>query len=437
MPRLIDIPENLFPRKILSEITQYIDGPEIILLVGARQVGKTSVLYLLMDEFIKRGTPEKSILYFDLEDLNVLDIFNSGVKGFISYLSALGNDIKGRLYIFVDEIQYMDNPANFLKLIADHHKNLKLIVSGSSTLEIRQKFKDSLAGRKVVFEIYPLDFYEFLVFKKEKTLCDALLKSDIRHITQKTEAANIPARFFIDDMARYFNEYLIFGGYPRIVIEAGHDKKVSYLMDIYTSYVKKDIKDIMRIDNVTAFNNLLKALALQTGSLVNITELCGAVKLARETLERYLFLLENTFIIKTVTPFSSNPRKEISKMSKVYFVDTGLRNIVIRNFNNPDERSDIGALVENCVCCNLIKNLAPLEEIHFWRTLAKNEVDFVLVKGEKISPVEVKYTAFKSSRVPLGIRYFQKDYESDEGVVLTKDYFGKAERAIFLPAWLC
>jgi predicted AAA+ superfamily ATPase len=193
MPKSMDIPKNLFPRKILSAITQYIDGAEIILLVGARQVGKTSVLYLLMDELIKRGISESNIHYFDLEDLNVLDIFNSGVKRFISYLSALGKDIKGRAYIFVDEIQYMNNPTNFLKLLVDHHKNLKLIVSGSSTLEIRQKFKDSLAGRKVVFEIYPLDFYEFLVFKKEKILCDALLKSDIRHITRKTEVANIPA----------------------------------------------------------------------------------------------------------------------------------------------------------------------------------------------------------------------------------------------------
>lgn len=433
----MDIPENLFPRKILAEITQYLNGREIILLVGARQVGKTSILYLVMDELIKRGTPEGNIHYFDLEDFNILDVFNSGVKRFISYLSALGKDIKGRTYIFVDEIQYMNNPTNFLKLLADHHKNLKLIVSGSSTLEIRQKFKDSLAGRKVVFEIYPLDFYEFLVFKKEKRLYDALLKSDIRHITRKTEAENIPARFFIEDMARYFNEYLIFGGYPRIVIEAEHNKKVSYLMDIYNSYVKKDIKDIMRVDNVTAFNNLLKALALQVGSLANITELCSAVKLARETVERYLFLLENTFIIKTVTPFSSNPRKEISRMSKIYFVDTGLRNIVIRNFNNPNERPDIGALVENCICSNLLKNLALLEEMHFWRTLAKNEVDFVLVKDKKIRPVEVKYTAFKSPRVPIGMRYFQKDYESDEGIVLTKDYFGKAERAIFLPVWLC
>jgi predicted AAA+ superfamily ATPase len=296
MPELIDIPKNLFPRKILSAITQYIDGAEIVLLVGARQVGKTSVLYLLMDELIKRGTPEKSILYFDLEDLNVLDIFNSGVKRFISYLSALGRDIKGRLYIFVDEIQYMNNPTNFLKLIADHHKNLKLIVSGSSTLEIRQKFKDSLVGRKVLFEIYPLDFYEFLVFKKEKTLCDALLKSDIRHITQKIGVANISAHFFIDDMARYFNEYLIFGGYPRIVLEAGHDKKVSYLMDIYSSYIKKDIKDIMRIDNITAFNNLLKALALQTGSLVNITELCNIVKLQEKLLRDICFFLKTPLL---------------------------------------------------------------------------------------------------------------------------------------------
>ncbi len=429
--------ENLFPRKIVSEITQYLNSPEIILLVGARQVGKTSILYLLIDELIKKGTPENQIHYFDLEDFTVLDVFNAGVKKFISYLSALGKDINKRVYIFADEIQYMNNPTNFLKLLADHHKNLKLIVSGSSTLEIRQKFKDSLAGRKVVFEIYPLDFYEFLVFKKEKKLYEALLKSDVRHVTKKTVMEDIPARFFIEDMSGYFSEYLVFGGYPFMVMEPEHTKKVTYLLDIYNSYVKKDIKDIMRIDNITAFNNLIRALALQAGGLVKITELCNTVKLARETVERYLFILENTFIIKTVTPFSGNQRKEISKMAKVYFVDTGLRNSIIRNFDNPEERVDAGSLVENCVCGNLLKNLTPLEEIHFWRTLAGNEVDFVLTRGQKIKPIEVKYKAFKSSKTPLGIRYFQKDYASEEGVVLTKDYFGRADESIFLPVWLC
>jgi uncharacterized protein len=428
---------NLFPRKIVPGIVKYLDDKGAIVLVGARQVGKTSILYLLMDELMRRGTPEKAVLYFDLEDLVLLEVFNSGVTEFIDYLKARGIDVHRRNYLFVDEIQYLNDPTRFLKLLADHHKNLKLIVSGSSTLEIRQKFKDSLAGRKVVFEIFPLDFQEFLVFKGEKNLAETVEKSDIRHLPSNTGKKETPVRFFMGELARYFSEYLLFGGYPRAALESDREKKMVYLTDIYQSYVKKDIKDIMRVDNVTAFNNLLKALALQIGSLVNITELCNTVKIARETLERYLFLLENTFIIKMVSPFSRNPRKEISKMSKVYFVDTGLRNILIRNFNGPDERVDAGLLVENSVFGNLLKNLSPLEEIRFWRTLAKNEVDFVIESGDRTTPIEVKYSSFKLPRVPLGIRYFQKEYGSEGGIVLTRDYFGRTKEAIFLPAWLC
>jgi predicted AAA+ superfamily ATPase len=288
-----------------------------------------------------------------------------------------------------------------------------------------------------VFEVLPLDFQEFLVFNGENKLAETVEKSDIRRLPRDTEKKDIPARFFIEELGRHFNEYLLFGGYPRVAIEPDREKKIAYLTDIYHSYVKKDIKDIMRVDNVTAFNNLLKALALQIGSLVNMVELCNTVKIARETLERYLFLLENTFIIKMVSPFSRNRRKEISKMSKVYFVDTGLRNVLIRNFNDPDERVDAGALVENSVFGNLLKNLSPLEEIRFWRTLAKNEVDFVIEAGNNIGPIEVKYSPFKSPRTPLGIRNFIKEYGSERGIVLTRDYFGKTEEAVFLPAWLC
>lgn len=429
--------DKLYPRKILPEIAKYLDDTGIILLVGARQVGKTSILHLLMAEVHKRGHAEKTVHYFDLEDLALLDVFNAGVKEFLAYLSATGVDTKKKQFIFVDEIQYMANPANFLKLIADNHKNLKLIVSGSSTLEIRRKFKDSLAGRKMVFEIFPLDFSEFLVFKGEQALSDALVKSDIRHLSKKTEIDQIPARLLKADLSRYFQEYIVFGGYPKVALEAEHDKKTAYLTDIYNSYVKKDIKDIMRVDNITAFNNLLKVLALQVGSLVNLSELCTSVKIARETLERYLFLLENTFIIKTVTPYSGNPRKEISKMPKIYFVDTGMRNIVIRNLGRLDDRADAGALVENGVYGNMLKNMAPLQEIHFWRTLAKNEVDFVFVKEKEIKPVEVKYGAFTRPKVPSGIVRFQQEYDTGSGIVLTKDYFSKTEAVLFLPVWLC
>jgi predicted AAA+ superfamily ATPase len=428
--------QKLFPRKILTEVLPYLDKPGIILLVGARQTGKTSIMYLMIETLKEKGVDENKIHYFDLEDLTMLDVFNGGVKEFTAYLKASGVDVDATNYIFVDEIQYMENPANFLKLIADHQKNLKMIVSGSSTLEIRRKFSDSLAGRKTVFELYPLDFSETLLFKGENKLLDALTKSDIRHMDRDGSVSDLPSRFFMDDLARRFNEYLIYGGYPGAVLEADYAAKAVYLTDIYNSYVKKDIKDIMRIDNITGFNNLLKALALQTGNLVNLNELSTTVKIARNTLERYLFLLENTFIIKMVSPYSKNPRKEISKMQKVFFIDTGLRNIILRNTAHPDDRPDIGALAENGVFSNIIKNTSVLQEIHFWRTISKNEVDFIITEGNDVTPVEVKFSSFNRPAIPSGIREFLKDHPAKHSFVLTKDYFEKNDSTIFIPACL-
>lgn len=428
---------NLIPRKILKKILEFIDLPEMLILIGARQVGKTSILYLIINELKKKSVQENTIFFFDLEDLPTLDIFNSGVPEFISYLKAQGADLNKKNFIFVDEVQYMDNPSNFLKLMADNNQNIKLIVSGSSTLDIRQKFKDSLAGRKIVFEIYPLDFYEFLIFKEENKLAEVLPENDIRKLDANSNIAKLPVRFFADSLQRYFNEYVIYGGYPRVVLEPGYEKKTVFLNEIYNSYVKKDIKDIMRVDNVTAFNNLIKVLSIQVGNLVNLSELCTTVKIARETLERYLFLLENTFIIKTATPFSTNPRKEISKMPKIYFMDTGLKNMVLKNFGGMDSRVDTGALIENSVYSNIVKNLTLLEEAHFWRTLSGNEVDFVILKENKLTPVEVKYSSFKKPRTPAGIRYFTKDHPGEKSFVLTKDFFGRSDKTIFLPVWLC
>ena len=427
--------QKAYPRKIQPEILKYIDKQDIIVLIGARQVGKTTLLQLTMNDLKQQGVAEECIYYFDLEDFSILEAFDQGYKDFISYLKALGANLNQRNYVFIDEIQYLKNPANLLKLIHDKYDNLKLIVSGSSTLEIREKFKDSLAGRKVVFEVYPLDFYEFLIFKEEEHLASVVLKNNIRCMTTDIKLEDLSAKYFSKDLTRHFNEYLLYGGYPRIVLEINYEKKVRYLTDLYTSYVKKDIKDIMRVDNLNAFNQLIRILSLQISGLVNIAELCNAVKIARETLERYLFLLENTFIIKTLSPFSSNPRKEISKMHKVFFMDTGLRNVIIKNFQKLDERPDAGALVENGVGVNILKNLSLLEELYFWRTLSKNEVDFVIYKGNRPKPVEVKYSSFKSPKIPPGIRYFAENYTTEVSIVLTKDFWGKNDRTLFLPIW--
>ena len=184
----------------------------------------------------------------------------------------------------------------------------------------------------------------------------------------QTNFENLPIRFFIKNFQRYFDEFAIFGGYPRVALEIDYEKKISYLTDIYNSYVRKDVKDLLRIDNITAFNRLIKILALQISSLVNNSELAINLQISRITLERYLFLLENTFIIKLLPPYFSNKRKKIVKMSKLLFLDNGLRNVAIQNFDSLEYRVDKDHLIENMVFSNLRKNAPTLEEIHFWHT---------------------------------------------------------------------
>ncbi len=435
----LNIPQNLFPRRLLEEIKGYLDNPKFLVIIGARQVGKTSLLYLIAD-CLKKKVKDNSIFYFDLENLELLRIFNQGPKEFLGYLLSLGAKPDERNIILIDEIQYLDNPTNFLKLITDHHKNLKLICTGSSTLDIRRKFKDSLAGRNVVFELFPLDFSEFLLFKGEDAVRTLLLETSLEEIIKKGVVPKFDKiRFHIPDLERLYEEFVIFGGYPEAVLTENRDQKIRYLTEIYHSYVRKDIKDIMRVDNITAFNELVRLLSLQIGNLLNPSEVCNSLKIARETFTRYLALLTSTFIIGLLPPFFRNRRKEIVKMQKVFFVDTGLRNSIGRNFNPLALRPDAGALIENAVYSQLLKNVGILESLHFWRTQSKNEVNFILLKDKPI-PLEIKYREFKGCSIPWGLRSFLATYDTDHAFVLTKSYFGITEsnntRVIFKPVWL-
>jgi len=430
----LKIPQNLLSRKLLEQIKGFLDTHRLIIIIGARQVGKTSLLYLLADELMRLGKKD-TIFYFDLEELELLRIFNQGVKEFLLYLASIGAKLDERNFILIDEIQYLDNPTNFLKLIADHHPNLNLICTGSSTLDIRRKFKDSLAGRKMVFELFPLDFTEFLAFKREDFLRELLLENNLGD-TGVPDFDKI--RFHILDFERKYEEFVLFGGYPRAVLLEEANQKIRYLTDIYHSYVRKDIKDIMRVDNIIAFNELVRLLSLQIGNLLNPSEACNSLNIARETLQRYLLLLTNTFILGFLPPFFTNRRKEIVKMQKVFFIDTGLRNSIIRNFNPLNLRSDSGALIENAIYSQLLKNLGILETLHFWRTQSKNEVDFILLKDRPI-PLEVKYKEFKACSIPSGIHAFLAKYNPKYAFVLTKRYVDTTRsndtQVIFQPIW--
>ncbi len=341
---------NKYRRKLVDKIALYLYTDDVIVIYGARQVGKTSLLQYLMENYLKSNT-----FYMDLELRNLLELCNSGPEETHKYLLQKGADKAKKIFLLIDEIQYLENPTNFIKIIADHYKNIKLVVSGSSTFEIRKKFKESLAGRTVTFELYPLDFEEFLIFKNKKY---SLTKENSKTINEEL----IPLA----------EEFIRFGGYPKIALEDSIERKTAYLYQIIDTYVKKDIRDIGNIRDIEAFNKLLEVLASQTGCLLNVSELSNTLKISRITIIEYLELLEKTFIIKKISPYHKNLRSELTKNQKIFFLDTGMAHLLwLKEF--PKEL--LGNMFETAVFAELIKSGF---KVNFWRTTAKQEVDFVI-----------------------------------------------------------
>ncbi len=378
--------KKIIKRNIFKDIIPYLGSDNIIVLHGSRQVGKTHILYYLENFLKKKNNLTK---YIDLEDSRMVDLLNRGVDEFLQYLQAEIDEFDGKetLYVFIDEIQYLENPSPFLKLIADHHKNIHFIVSGSSSFAIKSKFSDSLVGRTVNFEVFNLSFEEFLNFKG--------LKYDLSKISE----------FHKQELIKLYGEYLKYGGYPKVVLEKKVDKKEKYILQIIDTYLKKDILDISNIKNIMKFNNLLKILAEQSGQLLNVTSVAKTVGLAKQTVEEYLFILENTYIIKLVPPFSRSSKVEVSKAPKIFFYDTGLLQMLwLSEFSNVN----IGSIFETSVFAELVKKYG-VEKIRFWRNKNQNEIDFILQRKNEILPIEVKETFHNFKK--LSMTYFLKKYK--------------------------
>lgn len=394
----------------LTTISRFMDGPEVIVITGMRQVGKTSIIRLLLNNLPKK-TPT---FYFDLEDMNLLEICNKGADSLVAYLKLLGADLTQRVVVAIDEIQYLKTPSNLLKLLHDHHPAIKLIVSGSSSLEIRSKFSDSLAGRKALFELDTLSFSEFLQFRDERA---SLVKENAGTlISAVAQGPNEHAMLVESLLEPHLADYLIWGGFPGVTLHAEAERKLSLLRDIHTSYIRKDIKDIANIEDVMGYNRLLQLLAGQCGNLVNINELSVTVGLSINTVKKYLFLLEQTYVMTLLRPWHSNQRKELTKMPKVYFNDIGLRNIA-RGTINPQAITD-GAQFENFVFCELKKLFIPNETLFFWRTAGGAEVDFIAVRGGVPLPIEVKEGKMKRPAVSRSLRSFITAFTPPVAVVL-------------------
>lgn len=373
----------LFSREIFDKIKKVIGRDEFIILVGARQTGKTSLL-LLIKEFYENKGVEAS--YFNLENPEHLKILNDHPFNIFDLLPK--RPVKQ--IVLIDEIQYLNDPSNFLKLLYDdRRKEIKIIATGSSSFYIDRKFKDSLAGRKFIFNIYPLNFNEFLEFSGETEMAG------------EKPAKRLPS-YYKTKRLKLWEQYIIYGGYPKVALAKEEGLKKILIEDIGSSYIKKDALEA-GIKNTEKYYALIKILAGQTGQLMNSQELANTLNLAHKTVEAYLYTMTRSYQLAFIRPFYKNLRKELTKMPKAYFYDLGLRNFFLSDFSSLDKRPDKGAYLENLIFTEFLKRGDNLDSIKYWRTQDKKEVDFIIGR----EAYEIKYNL---KRKVSGYKMFIEQY---------------------------
>ena len=385
-------------RYVFGDLVAHLPKKEISLIVGPRQAGKTTLMLQLQDYL---GEKHERTFFLSLD-------FERDVPHFITQAALLDRVRlefgKQKGYVFIDEIQRKENAGFFLKGIYDMQTPYKFIVSGSGSVELKEKVHESLAGRKRMFELYTVSLKEFINYRTGYRYEDRL--GEYFRI-KKAESLSL------------LMEYLNFGGYPRVILEETLSEKLKTIDEIFRSYIEKDIAYLLRVERIDAFGNLLRILAGQIGNIINLNELSSTLGISVQTVKNYLSYAEKTFTVKKLTPYYRNIRKEISKSPVPYFVDLGLRNFSIGQFGRYTMLSETGFLFQNLVYRLLNEKIKDDGgTLHFWRTKDRAEVDFVIDRGRDVIPVEVKCREMKEKAIARSLRGFIAKYRPKEAWVV-------------------
>jgi predicted AAA+ superfamily ATPase len=346
----------MIPRYYQNLFSNWSNSEKVTVLYGPRQVGKTTLINQFCDDFegnIFRGTGED-------ETLKKL-ISKPDVQKFQTYFEDYD-------LIFIDEAQMIPQVGNGLKLLHDQLSSKKIVVTGSSSFELSNQVGEPLVGRHEIFNLYPIALLEL---KMSQGWYDTKQRLD---------------------------EYLIFGLYPEVITSSSRSAKINYLHQLKDSYLYKDLLVLENLKNSNKIRDLLQLLAFQIGQEVSHQELGRQLGMSKNTVARYLDLLEKAFVLINVRGFSRNLRKEISKTSRYYFYDLGVRNALINNFNELDLRNDVGELWENFIFIERLKK-RTYQNIHanyyFWRTYDQKEIDLIEERDGQLYGYEMKYAPQK------------------------------------------
>ena len=343
----------LFKRRLEAHLIEKIhNSNKVIILYGARQVGKTTMINNILRKL------DLKICTVNGDERQYVDILSSRELHKLKLLTH-GYDL-----LFIDEAQRIPDIGINLKILHDHFPKLKIVVTGSSSFNLAGKINEPLTGRTWTYQLFPFSINEVKDFQS------------LLEIQKKIE------------------EYLIFGLYPEILHYNSLQEKERYLNELATSYLYKDILELSHIKHSDKLHNLLRLLAFQIGSEVSYHELGQNLSLSKETIASYIDLLEKSFVIFKLQAFSRNLKKEITKMHKIYFWDTGIRNILIKNMNFLSQRDDIGKLWENFLIAERMKfnnNRLFLVNSFFWRVYTGAELDYIEEKNNELFGYEIKY----------------------------------------------
>lgn len=366
----------MFRRNKQATIAKHLSKKEFTILIGPRQIGKSTMLKQMHDDLQLKG---ESVYFLNLDRKDILDDLNLNPE---NIFKSCPLEIGKKIIVFIDEIQYLDDATTFLKLLFDEYSpRLKIVATGSSAFYIDKQFTDSLVGRKKIFQMGTLDFQEFLHFKNRDDLAQEVSKMKSKKIARSINESLLWA---------YMDEFINYGGYPAVVLENNFDEKIEILREIRDSYIKRDLLE-SGVTDQTKFYRMLMLLASQSGNMLNISEISNTLRLTAATVEQYLYVLQKCFHITLVKPYYSNMRKELTKMPKVYINDLGLRNILINYFAPIEQRADKGMILENFCFRVLIENYEQ-DQIKYWRTSDGNEVDFIVeTQYNKGIAIEVKF----------------------------------------------
>lgn len=388
----------LIERDLKEEIVKHLPKKEITIITGARQTGKTTLLQEIHKELLANGS---RVIFLNLD----IDSHMPYFKSQDALLQKIQLEIGHEGFVFIDEIQRLQNAGLFMKGIYDRPSPYKFVLTGSGSIELKESIQESLAGRKRLFELAPVNFTEFVHYKTSYKYRE---KIALFFEVEKEMTLSL------------LEEYLNYGGYPQVVTENVVKEKLLLMNEIYNSYVQKDLVYLLHIERPETFTTLIKLLAAQNGGIINYSQLASHSGLSVPTLKKYLWYAEKTFCIHYVSPFFTNPHKEITKSPVYFFNDIGMRNYAIDMMGKLTVNPQFGFVFQNFVYKILREALHWKNySIHFWRNTDKAEVDFVIDRHDNNPlPIEVKYGNPGISRA---FRSFIEKYNPTDALVVNKN----------------